>query len=193
MPEVGEVERGYAIGRKSNNSFLWHACGECGKERWVELKSGTPRNKRCQSCAQMKNSHAWKSGRWKDKDGYIMVWLSPDDFFYPMAHKRGGNIGYVLEHRLVVAKHLGRCLQSWEKIHHKDGVKNHNEYSNLEISTAGSHILEHSKGYRDGYAKGLIDGKDKQSQELKRMIGELRQEIRLLRWEQKESERIINR
>ena len=193
MLEIGDIRRGNTIGRKSGNDFIWHACNECGKERWTELKNGLPRNKKCQSCAQMKNSHAWKSGRWKDKDGYIMVWLSPSDFFFPMVHKRGGNIGYVLEHRLVMAQNLGRCLNSWEIVHHKDGIRNHNGYDNLELSTAGSHILEHSKGYRDGYAKGLTDGKDKQSQELKRMIEELRQEIRLLRWEQKESERIINR
>lgn len=186
MPEIGEIKRGYSIGRKSGNIFICHACERCGKERYVELKNGLPRNVKCQSCAQTKNTHAWKGGRQKDKDGYIMVWLSPSDLFFPMAHQRGGNVGYVYEHRLVVAEHLGRCLQPWEKVHHKDGIKDHNEYSNLKLSTAGSHILEHSKGYRDGYLKGLADGKDKQMQELK-------QEIRLLRWELRENERIANR
>ena len=64
----------------------------------------------------------------------------------------------------------------WELVHHKDGVRDHNDESNLELTTRGSHHIEHGKGYRDGYAKGLVDGKDKQLQEL-------REEIRLLRWQ----------
>lgn len=66
---------------------------------------------------------------------------------------------YILEHRLIMAKHLNRCLQSWEIVHHKNGVKDDNRIDNLELTTNGMHLKDHSKGYRDGFQKGYLDGK----------------------------------
>ena len=115
------------------------------------------------------------------KDDYRLICLNPTDFFFPMADKRG----YVLEHRLVMAKHLGRCLQSWELVHHKGirytgiGNKSDNLLDNLELTTRAGHISGHTKGYKDGYAKGLIDGRIKQ-------IEELREQIKLLQWQIRE-------
>ncbi|GAI67364.1 unnamed protein product, partial [marine sediment metagenome] len=54
--------------------------------------------------------------------GYILIKLQPNDFFYPMAKPDS----YVLEHRLVVAKALGRCLHLWEIVHHKGDKYSHN-------------------------------------------------------------------
>lgn len=57
----------------------------------------------------------WRGGREMTSQGYIRVKLYSDDFFYSMVD----NKGYVLEHRLLMAKHLGRCLHLWEIVHHK--------------------------------------------------------------------------
>lgn len=186
-PEIGEIGSGRKLGYKDTARYIWVACIDCGKERWARLYRGSPRALRCSACELIKRRNQlgkrnprWKGGRVERTDGYIAIKIYPDDFFYPMARKDG----YVSEHRLVMAQHLGRCLQPWEKVHHKDGIKNHNEYNNLKMTTAGSHSLEHSKGYRDGYRQGLQDGQSE-------AIRELKQEIRLLRWELKERKEVL--
>jgi len=63
-------------------------------------------------------------------DGYIGIWhgaVEPE--FQSMATKQG----YILEHRLIMARSLGRCLEPWEVVHHKDGVPSHNSEDNLEL------------------------------------------------------------
>jgi len=168
------------IGRKGSSIFVWIACPECGRERWVTthyIYRG--RHYLCKSCAAKHSPKAsWdKTGRWKGgknvAGGYIRVLLKPDDFFYPMAKLNKGTPNrYVFEHRLVMATHLGRCLQSWELVHHKgirhSGIENKqdNLIDNLELSTQGSHSLDHSRGYQDGYRKGYLDGKRKAQREL---------------------------
>jgi len=62
------------------------------------------------------NNPAWRGGRYIDKKvGYVYITLQPDDPFFSMANS---NNCQVLEHRLVMAKHLGRCLTSDEVVDH---------------------------------------------------------------------------
>lgn len=189
MPEIGEIKRGTDIGKGGRQKHIWTICETCGNERWVQFNKGIPINTRCRTCfaKTRKGEKAihWKGGRIKNA-GYIQVWLSPDSFFYPMTNHKG----YVLEHRFVMARLLDRCLQPWELVHHKNGVKDDNRIENLELTIKGSHSREHGRGYRDGYQKGLIDGKDKQIQELKQGQENLLKQIRLLQWQIKELSQI---
>ena len=139
MPRLGEIRDGREIG-KAKGKHIWVGCECCGKERWVlfRVSSGEPIRKLCHSCATahpLTGTHAnnWKGGRTKSRRGYWFVKLQPDDFFYPMANKKG----YVLEHRLVMAKHLGRCLLPWELVHHKG-----NKYPAVSIENRGDNRLE---------------------------------------------------
>lgn len=65
--------------------------------------------------------HNWKGGRNRSKDGYVYE------------HVRGA--GYFLKHRLVMEKHLGRKLKSFENVHHKNGLRHDNRIENLELWT----------------------------------------------------------
>ena len=185
-------------GGYSHRTYIWYPCEECGEYRWVQRIRGGEvlSSRRCIHCPGRGNqSPHWKGGRQKSGDGYITIKIQPDNFFYSMADKSGD----VLEHRLVVAMALGRCLQSWEIVHHKGqkytGIENRsdNRYpENLGLTIRGSHIKEHSKGYRDGYARGLIDGRSAQIEELKEQNRELLQHIKLLEWNQSETALLDN-
>ena len=79
-----------------------------------------------------KSSH-WKGGRFR-LDGYIYI-LKPNHSF---ATKQG----YVLKHRLVMEKHIGRYLTSIEVVHHINGIKDDNRIENLKLFSNES---EHQK------------------------------------------------
>jgi transposase len=72
----------------------------------------------------------WNGGRWTDSSGYVRVWLDPNDpLFSSMAH----SAGYILEHRLVMARKLGRALLPTETVHHIDGNRQNNDPINIEL------------------------------------------------------------
>jgi hypothetical protein len=52
---------------------------------------------------------------------------------HPMARSRG----HVLQHRLVMANHLGRSLRPDERVHHKNGVRHDNRLENLDLWNVG--------------------------------------------------------
>ena len=143
MPQIGEIKRPSEIGYRGTSNYIWARCTNCGKERWVKCYKGTPTFLRCRACGNKgrtykygkANAH-WRGGRHKNCLGYFEVYLSSDDFFLPMVNVKRP---YVLEHRLVMAKYLGRNLQPWEIVHHKNHIKDDNRIENLQLVTDDRH------------------------------------------------------
>jgi len=75
-------------------------------------------------------------GRYIEKrSGYVVVHVAPDSLYACMAIRMGSGAKalYVREHRLVVAEHLGRPLERWEVVNHKNHIKADNRIENLEL------------------------------------------------------------
>lgn len=144
MPEQGDIQSAMQLGRKGSNSYIWHPCDECGKQRWERLRNGEPERTICQSCSQIHSHPRFARPIRNTKTvtprklvpgRYTHRRLQPDDFYYPMCDCNG----YVREHRLVVAQSLGRCLHSWEIVHHLNHDKRDNRLENLQLVTDDRH------------------------------------------------------
>ena len=84
---------------------------------------------------------AWKGGISKShSEGYVRIKLALGDPFYPMCDANG----YVYEHRLEMARQLGRILDKEEPVHHRDEDTARNATSNLKLtSSVGEHSQIH--------------------------------------------------
>lgn len=133
----------------------WLCQCECGVEREVIGKSLSSGKSRSCGCARREklresmtgpNHHSWRGGRRTDKRGYVYV-RNPD---YPDGPNQ------IVEHRLVMSKHLGRKLESDEHVHHINGIRDDNRIENLELWTTS-----HPPGQRVGdvllWAKKFVE------------------------------------
>jgi hypothetical protein len=145
----------------------WKCLCDCGKE--VILRGSKLRGGRSVSCGCLRNElsgargraqlignkYKWKGGLYKTTDGYCRVLVS--------GHPRADVRGYVFEHILVMQNHLGRVVEPYETVHHKNGIKGDNRIENLElrIGNHGPHaaieeVVSYALGVLKKYAPHLL-------------------------------------
>ena len=115
-------------------------CPDCGLLHFVSHKNYYSQQSgkhklsfRCRHCGILQAARTRRNPKLtKTNHGYIKLYR-PEN---PMADKRGE----VYEHRLVMSEILGRPLETWEIIHHKDGNRANNHPSNLELHPSSEHI-----------------------------------------------------
>lgn len=94
--------------------------------------------KRRKTCSK-KCFKAWLSKRAKNKqfidNGYKRVLVPYSE--------RVGKIKYVMEHRLIMERHIGRKLSDDEVVHHKNHNRSDNRISNLQVMTHAAHSSHH--------------------------------------------------
>ena len=154
-PEINDIATGWDIGKTYNAWFRYIACEKCGKRRWVKKTESKKKRKKytglCIKC-QIHKKRRIAYSKVGNGRGYININVPAEDPFAEMRNKAG----YIQEHRLIMAQKLGRCLESWECVHHKNGIKNDNRPENLELLVGARHAQIHILTSRVKYLEKLL-------------------------------------
>ena len=110
-----------------------------GYTPWIKGKHHSKESRKKMSDANIgktgKKSSNWKGGKIKQARGYVLIY-SPD-------HPLRDSNKYVLDHRLLMEKHLGRYLTPKEVVHHINGDTADNRIENLKLFANQSEHLKH--------------------------------------------------
>ena len=192
--KLGEQKYRHEVGLKGKDKVTWLACKKCDKQRWVmpkyieknicksctskELVKKIDMNSfdhksdcKCHRCRIGKGyfrghkNPMWKGGIKKTSLGYIYEWIPLDSPFLCMAGSNKNEANYIMQHRLVMAKHLNRPLTKKETVHHINGIKDDNRIENLELWSSN-----HQSGQRiDDQIKWAIEFLNKHNYTIKKL------------------------
>lgn len=105
-------------------------CG-CGESIPCYDNRGRPRSHLPGHHIKGKNNPRWNGGMCITRWGYRYV--KAED------HPNATLLGYVMEHRLIMEKHIGRYLTKDEDVHHLNGNTLDNRIDNLYLMKHGYH------------------------------------------------------
>lgn len=114
--------------------------------------------RKCSIAAVADGTHRWNTGPRKLRTatnhaaGYVFVPVRdvPDELL-PMYRAMQRCQQPVMEHRWVMAQHLGRPLRSNELVDHRDGIKSRNVIGNLRLYLKGKNQPGSTNGYGTYY------------------------------------------
>lgn len=82
----------------------------------------------------------WKGGTSHTDEGYVKI---NDALVEPEFRRMACKSGWILQHRYVVAKSIGRPLTSKDIVHHLNEIKSDNRIENLELTSRADHQRKH--------------------------------------------------
>jgi hypothetical protein len=140
---------------------VWATCAVCGDRRWVcqsILREGyryyCSRDCFAEGLRRFNVGpahHHFKGGDgwFVNSNGYAMVrWSTLPESDQRLVYR--SKSGWVFEHRVVMARVLGRPIHRDEKVHHRNGVKDDNRPENLEVAVNnGAHTKLHAAVYAE--------------------------------------------
>ena len=127
---------------QNGHGSVWECRCDCGNTHFTRGTHVT--QNKTQSCGCLRkamfaswrqdksgsDNPMWKGGKTHDKE-YIKLLTPLKDRF--------GKPKYIFEHRFVMSQKIGRPLEAWEVVHHKNGIKDDNRIENLELLTKNNH------------------------------------------------------
>lgn len=139
------------VTRNSHNQKKWQVkCPGCGEvkqvsagnvRRGVAAGTFTGLCRKCNGDRGTGPAHSqWKGGSYVCAYGYRLIWVAPT---HPLAAMRDCR-GYIREHRLIMANHLGYVIEADIVVHHVDEDKLNNDISNLRLMTNKAHGILHN-------------------------------------------------
>ncbi len=117
------------VGHNKHGHIAWQCKCDCGTESERGINTIVRGGSKSCGCMALKgkNHPHWNGGRVSQR-GYIKIHMP--------SHPNAIKCGYVMEHVMVMSKHLGRPLRNEETVHHKNGIRSDNKIENLELWTS---------------------------------------------------------
>lgn len=118
-------------------SHTQEPCRQCGQ----------PTKKAAAKYCSPKCSQVASRGRTPWNGGTSKGWVNGRGYRYIYVQERGRKRAKLL-HRHLMEQRLGRRLEPWEVVHHKDGNPQNNDISNLVVTTHSAHSIAHVTGIK---------------------------------------------